>query len=77
MDGRAPGGTQVGTINDEFEYSDIRVAIGADILPETQYGLRGYFEVGYVFQRDLVFRSGMPDKTHLTDTMLIGGGLSF
>ncbi len=74
---RPPGGTQVGTINDEFEYSDIRVAIGADILPETQYGLRGYFEVGYVFQRDLVFRSGMPDKTHLTDTMLIGGGLSF
>ena len=59
---RPPGGTQVGTINDEFEYSDIRVAIGVDILPETQNGLRGYFEVGYVFQRHLVFRSGMPEQ---------------
>ena len=32
--------------NDEFEYDDIRVAVGFDFLPETQSGLRGYFEVG-------------------------------
>ncbi len=74
---RPPGGTQTGTINDEFEYSDIRVAVGADFLPETQTGLRGFFEVGFVFNRDLVYRSRMPGTTNLDDTMLIAGGLSF
>jgi len=74
---RPPGGTQTGTINDEFEYSDIRVAIGMDILPETQTGLRGYIEVGYAFDRDLVFRYHPPSKVHLTDTVLVGAGLSF
>jgi hypothetical protein len=61
----------------QFEYSDIRVAFGVDVLPETKTGLRGYLEVGYVFNRDLVYRNVNPSKVDLSDTLLIGGGLSF
>jgi len=61
----------------QFEYSDIRVALGVDVLPETKTGLRGYLEVGYVFNRDLVYRNVNPSKVDLSDTLLIGGGLSF
>ncbi len=74
---RPPGGTQVGNLNDEFEYDDLRFAIGVDILPETQNGLRGYLEVGYAFDRQLVFRSNMPSKVDIGDTVLVGGGFSF
>ncbi|HEY2883144.1 MAG TPA: hypothetical protein VGJ15_11940 [Pirellulales bacterium] len=72
-----PAGGSLGAMNDEFEYSDIRVAIGVDVLPESANGMRGYFEVGYSFDRDLVFRSGLPSKFDLSDTVLLGGGLSF
>lgn len=74
---RPPGGTQVGNLNDQFEYDDLRFAIGVDILPETQTGLRGYVEVGYAFDRRLVFRSNEPSKVDLNDTVLVGAGLSF
>jgi hypothetical protein len=63
--------------NDQFEYDDIRVAIGVDFLPETQNGLRGYLEVGYAFDRQLVYRSRMPSKVDITDAVLVGGGLSY
>ncbi|MCC7083685.1 MAG: hypothetical protein IT427_01615 [Pirellulales bacterium] len=74
---RPPGGSQTQTINDDFDYNDLRVAFGVDILPETPNGLRGYLEVGYVFNRQLVFRSGDPSSFNLTDTLLVGGGLSY
>jgi hypothetical protein len=72
-----PAGGTADVINDDFDYNDIRVALGVDILPETATGLRGYLEVGYVFNRQLVFRSGDPSKFNLTDTLLVGGGLSY
>ena len=63
--------------HDEFEYSDLRVATGIDFLPETQAGLRGYLEVGFAFDRHLVYRSRMPSDVDLNNTVLVGGGLSF
>lgn len=66
------------TFNDQFDYNDLRLAIGLDILPETHSRLRGYIEVGYAFNRELVFRSGMPPNNYsLSDTVLLGGGLSY
>jgi hypothetical protein len=66
-----------GLFNDQFDYNDLRFAIGTDFLPETQNGLRGYLEVGYAFDRQLVFRSGLPGTFNLTDTLLVAGGFSF
>jgi hypothetical protein len=74
---RPPGGVQTDTISDQFDYNDIRFALGVDVLPETPNGLRGYLEVGYSFQRELVFRSGDPSQFDLSDTVLVGGGLSY
>lgn len=62
---------------DDFDYNDIRFAVGIDVLPETQTGLRGYIEVGYAFQRQLVFRSNQPGTFNISDTVLVGGGLAF
>ncbi|HTQ38865.1 MAG TPA: hypothetical protein VMJ32_07550, partial [Pirellulales bacterium] len=63
--------------SDNFDYNDLRFAIGVDVLPETQTGMRGYFEVGYSFDRQLVFRNGPPATFNLSDTVLLGAGLSF
>ena len=46
-------------------------------LSDTQTGLRGYLEVGYAFERELVFRSNQPGSFNLSDTVLVGGGLAF
>jgi hypothetical protein len=62
---------------DDFDYNDLRFAIGIDVLPETQTGLRGYIEVGYAFDRQLVFRSNQPGTFNISDTVLVGGGLAF
>jgi hypothetical protein len=62
---------------DDFDYNDIRFAVGIDVLPETQAGLRGYLEVGYAFERQLVFRSNQPGTFNISDTVLVGGGLAF
>jgi hypothetical protein len=66
-----------GNIPDDFDYNDLRFAIGLDVLPETQTGIRGYIEVGYAFDRQLVFRSNDPARFDLTDTVLLGGGIAF
>ena len=68
------------TINrpgDQFDYNDLRFAIGVDVLPESPHGLRGYLEVGYAFDRQLVFRDISPNKFNMNDAVLLGGGLSF
>jgi hypothetical protein len=62
---------------DDFDYNDLRLAIGIDVLPETQSGIRGYIEVGYAFDRRLVFRSDRPDQFDLADTVLLGAGIAF
>ncbi len=62
---------------DQFDYNDLRFAIGFDFLPETQNGLRGYLEVGYCFDRQLVFRDISPNTFNMNSAVLLGGGLSF
>jgi hypothetical protein len=63
------------TRNDQVDYNDIRVIGGVEW--ETQTLIRGNFEVGYVFDRDLVFRSGDPGRFDLNDTFMIRTGISF
>ncbi|HZZ29514.1 MAG TPA: hypothetical protein VFE46_16060 [Pirellulales bacterium] len=66
-----------GVGSDDFDYNDLRFAIGLDVLPETQSGMRGYVEVGYAFDRRLVFRSNNPGNFDLSDTVLLGAGISY
>ena len=41
---------------------------------ETQTFIRGHFEVGYVFDREVVFESGDPPPFKPDDTFMIRGG---
>jgi hypothetical protein len=61
--------------NNQFDYNDLRFAVGMDILPEAGGRLRGYLEVGYAWNRELVYRSG--GTFNMSDTLLLGGGLSY
>lgn len=60
---------------DAVEYDDIRVMLGLDFLSFS--GLRGYSEVGYVFQRRLIYRSGDPHNYIPSDSVMFRGGLSY
>jgi hypothetical protein len=39
--------------------------------------IRGHFEVGYVFDREVLFRSGMPAEFNPDDTFMVRGGINF
>jgi hypothetical protein len=60
---------------DAVEYDDIRVMLGLDFISFN--GLRGYSEVGYVFDRKLIYRSGDPHNYIPGDTVMFRGGLSY
>ena len=60
---------------DQFDYNDIRVSGGLEF--ETQTMIRGHLEVGYVFDRELLFRSGEPGSFNLDDTIMFRGGIDF
>lgn len=60
---------------DQFDYNDIRVSGGLEF--ETQSTIRGHLEIGYVFDRELLFRSGMPGSFDLDDTFMFRAGIDF
>jgi hypothetical protein len=60
---------------DQFDYNDIRVVGGLEF--ETQTLIRGHLEVGYVFNRELLFRSGAPGSFDLDDTIMFRAGIDF
>ncbi len=60
--------------NDQGDYNDIRVAGGIE-----SYGYRGahaFFEVGYVFNRQIIYRSGSPNFNP-SDTIMLRAGLEY
>lgn len=61
-------------MNDTIDYNDIRVMLGLEWINFS--GLRGNFEVGYVFDREIVYRSGTPDVKP-SDTLMLRLGLSY
>jgi hypothetical protein len=62
---------------DSVDYNDIRVLLGLEWLPEAESGMRGFVEVGYVFERELFYVSQSPADFELDDTFLIRGGIAF
>ncbi len=62
-------------IDDQIDINDIRVLGGIEW--ETQTQIRGHVEVGYVWDREILFRSGMPGDFGLDDTVMIRTGVDF
>ena len=65
---------RIGGITDQADYNDIRVALGIESYGYR--GLHGFFEVGYVFDRQIVYRSGTP-QFNPSDTIMLRAGLSY
>ena len=60
-----------------FDYNDIRIVLGGELVPKTPQGLTGHFEVGYVFYRQLFFVDGPPQIQDLDDTWMLRLGLGY
>ncbi len=71
------GITRDNGMHDQFDYNDVRVAVGLEWLPESKTSIRGNLEIGYDFERQLIYRSDMPHKFEPSDTMEIRTGISF
>lgn len=62
-------------ISDQIDINDIRVSGGFEW--ETQTFIRGHIELGYVFDREIVFGSGDPASFKPDDTFMIRAGVDF
>ncbi len=61
--------------DDRIDYNDIRAIGGVEW--ETQTLIRGHIEVGYVFDREVVFVSGAPPNFTPNDTIMLRAGVNF
>ena len=60
---------------DEVNYNDIRVAGGLEF--EQTGGVHGSLETGVAFDREILFRSGAPQKYVPTTTVFVGGAIAY
>ena len=60
---------------DYVDYNDFRVSIGLEWTTLSNY--RGFVEFGYVFERELDYQVGPPDKIHPDETFMFRGGIAF
>ncbi|MFV2067435.1 MAG: hypothetical protein ACC645_10680 [Pirellulales bacterium] len=60
---------------DTVDYNDIRVMLGLEWIALS--GVRGFVEVGYAFDRELVYRSFPPETLNLKETIMLRSGVSF
>ena len=66
----------LGGVSDEIDYNDIRIIYGIEW--ETQSQARGHVEIGYVFDREILYdRTGAPPKLSLDDTVMVRAGVDF
>ncbi len=63
-----------GTVKDDIGYNDIRVMAGLEWTALS--GMNGFFEVGYVFDREIRFQLP-PNKLKPKETVMLRAGLSF
>lgn len=69
----APG---LGVVGDDIDINDIRVIFGLEWETLTQ--IRGHLEVGYVFDREIIFANSLsPPVVKLDDTIMFRGGIDF
>jgi hypothetical protein len=64
------------TASSRVDYNDIRAIWGLEF--ETQTKIRGFFEVGYVFDREVLYDEAMPPPTFKPDdTFMLRAGIDF
>ena len=67
---------RAGGVPDNIDYNDLRVAFGLEWIG--QRGVRGHIEVGYVWDREVLFdRSNTPPSFKPDDTIMLRGGLDY
>lgn len=66
---------RIGGLGDQVDINDIRVFVGREWLGPR--GLTGFVEFGYVFSRQLVYRSDPEAPVDISDTFMIRSGLAF
>ena len=72
---RDPGGV-AGDVEDDIDYNDIRVIGGLEWETATQ--ARGHLEIGYVFDREILYdQTQAPAKFELDDTFMARVGFDF
>ncbi len=60
---------------DQADINDVRAYIGLEWMGPRR--VTGFFEFGYVFDREIVYRSNSSGKLDLQDTLMIRSGLAF
>lgn len=60
----------------EFDYNDVRISLGTELVPVVPQGLAGSFEVGYVFARNVYLVDGARNL-NLNDTLMLRLGLAY
>lgn len=63
------------TGRDQFDYNDIRFVLGIEWQTPTQ--ARGHLEIGYVFDRELRFKSNLPSRFKTDDAVMFRAGIGF
>ncbi len=61
-------------VTDQFDYNDLRVAGGIETFGLR--GLYGFFEVGYVWDRKIVYRYNPPNYP-ASDTVMLRAGIAY
>lgn len=67
-----PSGMPYG--QDSIDYNDLRVMFGLDY---TAANFQGFFEIGFVFDREIVYTKFPPSTFKPNDTVMLRGGLLF
>ena len=62
-------------IADDVDYNDIRIIYGLEW--ETQTQAHGHLEIGYVFDRELIFTDSATNSLELDDSFMIRAGIDF
>jgi hypothetical protein len=60
---------------DNIDINDLRLILGFEWLSQTQ--LRGHVEVGYVWDREILYTKNAPPKFDLNDTVMLRVGFDF
>jgi hypothetical protein len=60
---------------DQADINDIRVFAGAEWVHS--FGVKGFVEVGYVFDREIIYRYNPQNNIDVPDTVMLRAGLSF
>lgn len=66
---------RTGGMPDQADINDVRTFVGLEWMGPRR--ITGFIEVGYVFEREIVYRSDRMNNLDLQDTMMIRSGLAF